>query len=402
MLIKNLEKYLKGSGLDVSEVPEYSLLIPHFYQVPSNLYRPSQFFSSGSLDFVYSKDVATTKFYKILLKEWFDLIRKGGYLVLCTQPKDLLSCEELSPLIKDLFGNTAVILSQGKEGSVEFLVIKKLSRSKRLLGNINSWTFGIITGGSRPENVASFVESVRRQKVPNYEVIISGKWKESFGKDTRVVNQTRAANKGHITKMKNVLCKEAKYENIILVHDRVVLKDTWFEGMKLYGNSFELLACPQLDYQGNRAGDWLTLGGPIDTPYNAGALEYDDWDENVYVSGTITVLKRSVWKEKPWDEKVFWNKGEDIKLTFDLRDKGYIARFNPYSEAIVTNWRHGSFPLHERNLYKLGRKKKMLFRRFLWFFLRVTNNNSYVVAAREFVFKKFVERSALRRFIVTH
>lgn len=394
MVPKELEKYLKGKGLNVSEIPEHSLLAPHFYQIPSNLYRPAQFFSNNSLDFIYCNDVTATKFYKILLKEWFDLIKVGGTLV-------LLSCP--GNVVKTLFGKTAEIIYRKDFKEENILVVKKKAISKRVLGDIDSWTFGIITGGTRFEEVKAFVKSVRTQKVSNYEIIISGKWEENLGKDVKVLDQSKAASKGHITKMKNEICKLAKYENILIVHDRVILDKNWHKGIKLYGNAFELLAFPQLDAQGKRAGDWLTSGDPFyRVTYKFGMLEYDDWDRFVFVPGTATAIKKSLWKDNRWNENVFWNQAEDVELSLRLEKKGFLSRINPHSILYVNNWRHGNFPLHSRNLYKLGRKQGMYLRRFVWFMLRIIERVPFVSNLEKFVFKKFIDKSKIKVFILNH
>src|SRR3989344_3399002 len=396
-----VKKYLCGKGVSFGPTVNSVVLAPVFSQLPDNLYRPGQFIAEGSLDFAFSQFfINETKYYKILLKEWFDLLRIGANLVILYKPNAVLGADQLLSTIEVLFDTSCKVVKDLRQYEGNILIVKKLNNSKRVDGEMGSWTFGIITGGGRPQLVKDFIKSVVRQKIPNCEVIVSGKWSEDLGSEVTILDQSEAAACGHITRMKNAVCEFARNENIMIVHDRVVLVDGWYEGMKLYGNTFEALTCVGVDEHGARAGDWITLGGPRGTVYSVGSLDYADWDENVYIMGAVTILKKSIWKEVPWNEIIYWNQGEDIALTFDLRDKGYIARLNPYASTRMSNWRHGLFPPHAKDAKRLGSKQGMYVRRTIWFLLRVTDSVQLVRKWREFIFNKFIEKSRFKSFVV--
>ena len=58
-----------------------------------------------------------------------------------------------------------------------------------------------------------------------------------------------------------------------------------------------------------------------------------------------------------WDENLFWNEGEDMKLTKDWMSVRIIPRFNPHSSCKTLSWRHGEFPRYQFNDQKLGRRQ---------------------------------------------
>ena len=74
----DITKYLLGKGVDVSRQPILKNC-KHFFIEPNNLYFHKKIAPFESLDFVYSKNLINeTKFFRILIKEWFYLCRVGG------------------------------------------------------------------------------------------------------------------------------------------------------------------------------------------------------------------------------------------------------------------------------------------------------------------------------------
>ena len=68
-------------------------------------YHPSGYFGEESKRIVYSKDVINlTNFYPILLKEWFFILKKEGYLVIDYLPNKILDTNS----IEKLFGGYGV------------------------------------------------------------------------------------------------------------------------------------------------------------------------------------------------------------------------------------------------------------------------------------------------------
>ena len=198
---------------------------------------------------------------------------------------------------------------------------------------------------SRNEWLEEILAAIRAQKIPHYEVIVCGTYRDRQEKNFTYIPFKDRDDKGWITKKKNMIAREAKYENLCIIHDRIVLDKNWFSGMKKYGNCFEFLGNKQIVKGTNqRAGDWLTYGSKkLDSPYQISQLAYQDWDEYIYVSGQLYVLKKSIWNMCQLDETRYWGE-EDVELSFRARDLGYLIRFNEHSSCTALAWRFSELP----------------------------------------------------------
>jgi len=345
--------------LDLSNKPRVKGA--RFWEAPINqLYHPTGVFGSDSKDIVYSRDtINSTKFFPILIKEWFYLIKKDGVLIIDYRPNNLLDFQKLEKTMWWLWQLKYDILYHGnndelnvgnlklprlQKGYLRF-ICKKLETTKIEGDDINKWTFGIITRGDRNEWVEEMISAIRSQKIPEYEIIVCGQYFDRKEKDFKYIEFSDRDSKGWITKKKNLIAREAKYENLCILHDRIVLDKNWFSGMKKYGNAFEVLCIIQtLKNKGIRTGDWLTYGSKIlDIPYGISELKYTDWDEYVYMGGQVSILKKSIWRECPWNETRYWGE-EDVELSFRFRDFGHIIRFNEFSSTVALAWRFGKLP----------------------------------------------------------
>lgn len=356
-----METYLLGKGLKVN-----------FKSITAdNLYRPNSVLMSESYNFVHVKNASINKFAPILLKEWFFLLKPGGYLILEYYPTKEIQSSNLESTYWWLFRDNYNIVSHEKNATTHKFIIEKKYTCFVPGDSISKWTFGIVTNGDREDWLDEIIKSIHALKIPQYEIIICGKSRKR--KDIIHILFNQRAEKGWITKKKNLICEYAKYENICVLHDRLVLDNFWYKGMQKYGNSFELLGCVQTDRgTGESAGDWLTLGGPRNTMYKISKLRYADWDYNVYLSGQLTIIKKSIWKKVLWDETKYWNDAEDADISFRARDLGFLIRFNPFANSKAITWRHGKIPL-KYNFREGLLPKDMYFRRVMRIFGRSIN-----------------------------
>ena len=312
----------------------------------NNLYKPSSRYHVESFDYIHVKDFFVNKqFGHILLKEWYFLLKPTGYLVIDYVDETEITFEFIKSLLWWLCKGNYDIVYHEKENGYFRVVIKKDHAMFKKSDAIEKWTFGIVTNGDRNDWVDMIITSIRNQKIPNYEIIICGTYFDRKEKDIIYIPFSQKSDKGWITKKKNLICKKAKFENICIVHDRLLFDKGWYQGMKKFGNAFELLGCIQKEKTEVLAGDWLTLGGPVGTHYKVSSMKYTDWDYYTYLSGQLTIIKKHIWEQVKWDETRFWNDAEDADISFRSRDLGYIIRFNPYSTCTALSWRHGQLPL---------------------------------------------------------
>jgi hypothetical protein len=235
-----------------------------------------------------------------------------------------------------LFGNGVEVDHAYAPSSGEGMVkIRKKKPSLAEGDSIGKWSFGIVTNGSKDENVDRIIESMNAQGIPDLQVIVCGKYANKKGYDVDYVPFSDKDELGWITRKKNLIMENARYENVMIVHDRIFPGRGWYEGMKKYGNYFDVLSCIlENEKTGKREGDWIA-----NIPMIAGHLDYSDWDEKVRINGPLIILKKSAWERAPWNECLFWNEAEDFELGERQDREGVLLRFNPHSRCTTPGCR---------------------------------------------------------------
>lgn len=362
-----LNKFIAGEGLDVSKDKNLDNC-KHLFVEPNNLYSLREIAKPESLPFIYSKNLINeTKFHRILIKEWFNYCKLGGFIIIEMQDNNLFNKEQLIKECSVLLGDKIEIIEKDESNGSLTLVTKKVKPSLRKDDKISSWTFGILSDGKRQEWVDKEIESIINLKIPNYEIIICGAYNGKYKKRNEVNVIHFDSNVERITRHKNLLCENAKYENLAITHDKIIFDKDWYKGMKEYGNHFEVLSCIIHDNNGKRAGDWITHGDDWNKIMDLGLLDYKDWDKNGYIGGYLYLIKKSVWEKAKFDESLLWNQAEDIKLSKDFYDKGIVARFNPFSKTIMLAWRFDDLKDFEFNPIKLGKMRNRSPDHYWWY-----------------------------------
>jgi len=357
----SLKSILKGDGFNVGMdvIPGFAD-VPKHYVEPDNLYTLRNKANYESLDFIVSNDlVFATKFHRILLKEWMNFCRVGGTVCIIFKQTQGKNLPFLISEMFELFQNN-VEIDWELSGEHTVVYAKKLKPVLAPGDSIERWTFGIIANGKRDGNVDGIIRSIISQNIPNYEIIVCGTYANANKMPIIYIPFSEKDERGWITKKKNLIAKHAKHENIVIVHDRIIFEPSWYAGMKKYGNYFDALSCVQtLEGTAVRAGDWVTMGAKYDpalSTYDSctGDMDYRDWDENAYIVGSLCILKKSVWKNAPWNEHLFWTESEDGELSWRFFRQGIVIRFNPYSKCTALSWQHGRSPQYEFNSRRRG------------------------------------------------
>lgn len=331
-----MESYFTGKGIKIK------LSITEI----NNLYRPSSKYKIESFNYVQAIDSLNKKFVPILLKEWFFMIKPGGFLIIDYRESEDINFQSVEELFWWLFkGNYDIKVHETEQEFSRIVVQKK--RSMFIVGDsIDKWSFGIVTNGTRDEWLEMIIQSIRDLKIPNYEIIVCGKYRDRKEKDFVYIDFNDRPESGLIQKKKNLILEKAQYENLCVIHDRMVFDKGWYTGMKEYGNAFEILSCVQIEKgTGVQAGDWLTKGGSASVDYRIARMKYTDWDYYTFLSMQLVITKKSIWQKILWNETKNWKNADDIDTSFRARDMGYIIRFNQYSFLTALKWDHGNIPL---------------------------------------------------------
>lgn len=317
----------------------------------NNLYHPTATLGLEAFEVIRISnclDKENSRFLPILLKEAFGLLKRGGQLKIYYNSSTTgLSSDFVEStlwwLFKRQYDINAHIL---EKNTFNLTLTKKISMLKKEEG-IDHWTFGMVTNGVRRNFIERSIKSIRGLKIPYYEIIICGYCPKYKGKDIRYIEFRERDDKGWVTKKKNLIAENAKYTNLCIFHDRMVFNANWYKGMKKYGNSFEVLGCVQKLESGKRVGDWISGNVPLKDPgliYRVEEIDYRDWDKYVFIGGQLTIVKKYVWEDIPWNETLYWKEGEDIEYSYRLTERGYLPRFNPFSSCLSLSWGHGQLP----------------------------------------------------------
>ncbi len=378
-----------------------------YYSSPINqLYHPTALFGVESKEIVYSwGNLNLTKFIPILLKEWFYLIKKDEFLVIDYIPNDICNSQKLEEYMEFLWKGKYKIIYHDFIDDYEFknlnaekiknfiykkernvkkdkylrFICQKIISLKIPNDEITKWTFGIITNGKRDHWVDKIIDSIKKQKIPSYEIIVCGNYEGKNG----IIHIPFNINddKGWITRKKNLIVKRAKFENICMLHDRIVLGLNWYKGMKKWGNCFENLGCKQL-YEGIRVNDWIASHYFIRNKNNEkfsfeSYLDYKDWYPQVWFLGQLNIFKRSeiaknnLW----WNENLFYGQREDFDFSLKLYQKGFIPRLNIFSEVETLTNKYVNPTFISYSLTSLNPKMKL------------NNKNAYLKAATYLLLK---------------
>lgn len=183
------------------------------------------------------------------------------------------------------------------------------------------FTFGIITTEGNIENINRIIQSIEDENIPNYEIIIVGGGNIER-KNVVHIDFDEKMKHMWITKKKNLITQNAKYENIVYMHDYIELLPGWYDGHLKYGNDFHILMDKILNLDDTRFRDWTVWEVPLPNQSNRKHLPYDvTINKFMYFSGAYWVAKKNVMFEFPLDERFTWGTGEDVYWSKMIRNK---------------------------------------------------------------------------------
>lgn len=347
------------------------------------LYNLSNFYKEEELDYVYSNSFNHTKFYKIVLKEWWFYLKQWWKIILDFQQNKILSFSEFIGVLNLFFQkNYSLEYFDLWNENIRIEITKNIStRNENDL--IENWTFWIITNWERIEWIEKVIQSILKQEIPNFEIIIC--WKlidksiiEKY--NLKYVEFTEKDEIWWITRKKNLVVQNAKYENLMIMHDKIILDDDWYNWMQKYWNNFESLSCITKNIEGKRYSDWKVvlwkdlyfIKNKIYSKIRKNVdkwvykeslwfdqyyLNYNDWDVHSSIVGHFNILKKKVATQVCWDENLYWNCAEDVALSSDINVNGFLNKFNPYSGVTSLNFRQAEHPIINFDIEKLWKLK---------------------------------------------
>jgi hypothetical protein len=219
------------------------------------------------------------------------------------------------------------------------------------------FTFGIITNGENDHNINIMIDSVYKNNIPNFEIIIVGNTTIKPSDKITVFYFKENVKPAWITKKKNIIAKNAKYENIVLLHDYIKLDDNWYEGFLKFGNNFDWCVNKIINIDGSRFRDYTLFSNKVDfLNINYSPADIDNYfNENcllpynfvnsiktnkyMYISGSYYVIKRDIALKHQLNENLCWGQGEDVELSKRLHANGIIIQCNQFSSVKLLKYK---------------------------------------------------------------
>jgi hypothetical protein len=208
-----------------------------------------------------------------------------------------------------------------------------------------NFSFGIVTNGENYKNIKKIIKSIKVQNIPNFEIIIVGGSFEDAYKNKKIkhIPFDETLKTGWITKKKNLIVDNSKYENIVFLHDYVYLENGWYKGYITFGSDFEIVTNKIKNMDSTRFRDWTLWNADNQFKKNY-LLPY--WikglTSKMYISGTYWIAKKSFMLKFPLNEELIWGEGEDVEWSNRVKLKTSF-KFNKHSSVKFLKQKRNDF-----------------------------------------------------------
>jgi len=133
----------------------------------------------------------------------------------------------------------------------------------------DNWTFGIITSNLSLKDktiepgqiVYDIIASIKNLNIPEnkFEIIIIGG--NNVGnieiENIKVLNFDENIKRAWITKKKNIVIDQAKFDNLAIIHDYVSFDKNWYSGFLNFDTDWDVSMCQIRNKDNIRWRDWL-------------------------------------------------------------------------------------------------------------------------------------------------
>lgn len=253
-------------------------------------------------------------------------------------------------------------------------------------------SFGICVGPNfNPEWLDACVESIRKQNVPEYEIILIFNKGNIPHNDPDWTHVKYVECDGWLPQKKNLFSWYALYDNLVIVHDYYLFDDDWYDGVREFNasvdgkwdiiNNFVLRG-----EDGERGPDWVInphyMKKFLDNPDNSDILEelsrlYPTENHPMYVvglsphekrltplqyvSGGFIMCRKFVLIYNQFDESMKPGESEDLEWFERIKkSRNYAHVFNSFSIVYTqkpNKWRVFQLPSHHVERLKIAMDK---------------------------------------------
>jgi hypothetical protein len=238
-------------------------------------------------------------------------------------------------------------------------------------------SIGVCLGpGFNREWLHNLIGSIKRQIDPeNHEILLIGGDPDpnEFFDGCRLIPFDETVKSGWITRKKNILASEAKYDKLVITHDYYSFSPYWYEGIATYTEhhpDWRVLFHQIRTAEGYRSADWLVHPVCMNELLNAHpevadvlmsvapnenhpryvcGLPYHmkDLTHTQYIPGGYFFVDREVVNNVPLDETRCWGEYEDVEWSERVISAGYKFEFVMNPEVYVTIQKPNKWRLFE-------------------------------------------------------
>jgi len=215
-------------------------------------------------------------------------------------------------------------------------------------------SFIIITGGKKPDHVKRLLASIKKQGIKNCESIVVGDTGNlpidlfSLGLSSprsnviKTIEKKQAAQKGELGVMRNAGCRQARFDNIVILDDDLLLTHEWYSNLLKFKEEYDILTCQVRVPDGGRYWDHACYQSP---KHGHITLEADQQDDYLYMSGGCSwLMKKHVFEKIQYDSSEIYNMSnlkdysegkhnEDTYFAQRCRHSGFKIKHNHKSVA---------------------------------------------------------------------
>lgn len=215
-------------------------------------------------------------------------------------------------------------------------------------------SFIIVTSGTNDNSVSQIIDSIEKQNMPKYEVLIVGGMTTTISRKNTIhipFDET-LQKKAWLTKKKNIGANRAQYDVLVVSHDYYEFDPTWYEEFEKFGTDWDICIQQSLasKAQGSvRANGWRA--GPIPGYPEIPWAMTIPWDIDCFIpymaiQGAFWVCKKHVMIDNPLDETL-------VQANDDIE----------WSSRVVPGWL-GEKP--DQNRYKIVSNSRCITRLNKW------------------------------------
>lgn len=228
---------------------------------------------------------------------------------------------------------------------IDWFRLKKVKPNLPLDDLISRWSFGIVSDGRKNDRVLKLIGQIKDFKIPEYEVLICGPTPSGNLPEHVVVlddSDLYYDLRIPISRKKNRIIDQARFNNLVIMHDRISFSENWYEKICKYGNIFDQICTPILDENTRslRVNDWLKSFHDFTSFQKSISikLEYSEWDRHLYVDGGFMLIKKHIISNNKLNPDLNWGEMEDVDLSERLYLDGASITF--YQDTFLLTQTH--------------------------------------------------------------